>query len=200
MGSTQSNDVSLCILTLNSASTLDYVLAWSRPYFDDCHILDGGSSDLTIEEAKAHNIIIHSNPECHHFGELRTELMSYAKHDWVYFCDSDELIDYGFLLGLPHFMACIPLGRIAYAFPRFSRHWDHRTAWPDLQTRMVNRKKVCYVGKLHEQAKPMSHERFVPPEWEAELRHPIIHLPLPGHVERAKHNRWYEMQGVTTRE
>ncbi|MCG2694401.1 glycosyltransferase family 2 protein [Candidatus Parcubacteria bacterium] len=88
---------SVCILTYNSGKTIEKCLE-SVKDFTDIVILDGGSSDRTIEISKKYNVRVYPQHEGHSekiidFTTVRQKLFSFAKEDWIMWLDSDEWLD-----------------------------------------------------------------------------------------------------------
>lgn len=89
---------SATILTLNSAKTLRQCLE-SVKDFEDIVVLDGGSTDGTSEIAREFGARVFpqyentSGPQkITNFTELRKKSFDLAKHDWVFYLDSDEYL------------------------------------------------------------------------------------------------------------
>ncbi|MFA5133273.1 MAG: glycosyltransferase family 2 protein [Patescibacteria group bacterium] len=88
---------SACILTFNSEKTVGRCLE-SVKDFDDIVILDGGSSDRTLEIAKKYNARVYPQSSggagaISDFTEVRERLFSLAKNEWRLWLDSDERLD-----------------------------------------------------------------------------------------------------------
>jgi len=84
---------SVCILTYNNEDTLEKALG-SVKDFSDLVILDGGSTDNTLEIAKKFNVRVF--PQADTVGKIgdftlvRKKLFSLANESWVLWLDSDE--------------------------------------------------------------------------------------------------------------
>ncbi len=89
-------EASVTILTFNSAATLAKTLD-SIAAFDDVLVLDGGSSDATLEIAKNHGARVEKQSEVPgkilDFTQVRQRSFDLAKHDWIFWIDSDEYLD-----------------------------------------------------------------------------------------------------------
>lgn len=89
---------SACILTYNSEKTLEQCLE-SIKDFSDIVIMDGGSTDNTLEIARKYNARIFFQKESgasgkiENFTDVRRKLYSKASEDWILCIDSDEYID-----------------------------------------------------------------------------------------------------------
>ena len=84
-----SKKVSVLILTQNSESSLKRCLD-SLSLFDEVVIVDGGSTDCTIEIAKTYsNVVVHNSP-WPGFIAQRNISIDKATHEWCFMMDSDE--------------------------------------------------------------------------------------------------------------
>ncbi|PIR66439.1 MAG: hypothetical protein COU51_04115 [Parcubacteria group bacterium CG10_big_fil_rev_8_21_14_0_10_36_14] len=89
---------SVPILTLNNEETLERLLS-SLINFDDVYLVDGNSTDKTLEIAKKYNIPVYKqvdtnepNVRISNFAEMRNRALSFARYDWIFDIDSDEYI------------------------------------------------------------------------------------------------------------
>lgn len=86
------------ILTLNSEKTLERCLESVRD-FDDVIILDGNSTDGTVELAKKYGARVVPQADSQEkevkisdFSTVRNIGIKHAKHQWFFFIDSDEYL------------------------------------------------------------------------------------------------------------
>ena len=80
------------VLTYNNQDTLKRCLD-SIKEFDEIIISDGGSTDSTLKIAQAYNCKIikqSAKGKITDFAKERNRLIKLAKHDWLFFIDSDE--------------------------------------------------------------------------------------------------------------
>lgn len=82
--------ISATILTKNSEKYLTEVLT-SLEALDEVIILDNGSSDSTLEIVKKFKNTHIYKSEFIGFGPLKNLAASYAKNDWIFSIDSDEV-------------------------------------------------------------------------------------------------------------
>jgi glycosyltransferase involved in cell wall biosynthesis len=82
--------VSIIILTHNEQQDLPACLE-SLKWCDDLHVVDSGSTDRTVEIAKAAGARVAVNP-FKSFGQQRNWALDHCvpKHDWILFLDADE--------------------------------------------------------------------------------------------------------------
>ena len=90
----QNTKPSLCIavLTHNEAHQIERCLR-SAQFADQLVVADSGSTDATVELAKALGAEVFSYPDWQGFGEQRNRLLRHVSTDYVFFLDADECID-----------------------------------------------------------------------------------------------------------
>ncbi len=81
---------SVVVLTLNEERNIGACLS-SVAGFDDCHVLDSGSTDATLQIASRHGAASAANPFAS-FGQQRNWAHDHMplRHDWVLHLDADE--------------------------------------------------------------------------------------------------------------
>lgn len=88
--------VTATVLTYNSARTLDACLA-SLSDMAEILVLDGGSTDGTLDIARHHGARVESQSETQgpiaDFTAVRERSFRLAAYDWVFVVDSDEIAD-----------------------------------------------------------------------------------------------------------
>ncbi|MBI3257957.1 MAG: glycosyltransferase [Ignavibacteriae bacterium] len=84
--------LSVCCLARNEELFLPKMLASVRDIADEIIILDTGSTDATIELAKAFGARVEIADWNDDFGAMRNKVLSYATKDWVLMLDADELV------------------------------------------------------------------------------------------------------------
>ncbi len=87
------------LLTLNSYEGLVKLLPFLVEHFEDVYILDGNSTDGTLELARSLGVRIEKqfetdepNQRISDFRAMRLRLWALAKFDWLFILDSDELV------------------------------------------------------------------------------------------------------------
>lgn len=84
--------ISLCIVTFNEESNIHYPLDSAYDLVDEVVIVDGGSTDKTVEKAKSYGpkvkVFIESNPAMFHINKQKA--IERAKGEWILQLDADE--------------------------------------------------------------------------------------------------------------
>ncbi len=90
---------SVPLLTLNSRPGLERLLPFLIQHFEDVYILDGNSTDGTVEFARSLGVRVEKqfetdepNQRITDFRTMRLRLWSFAKFDWLFILDSDEFV------------------------------------------------------------------------------------------------------------
>ncbi|MBI4226054.1 glycosyltransferase family 2 protein [Candidatus Roizmanbacteria bacterium] len=84
--------LSLCIATFNEEQNIHYPLDSAYDLVDEVVIVDGGSTDKTVEKAKSYGrkvrIFIEDNPPMFHINKQKA--IERAKGEWILQLDADE--------------------------------------------------------------------------------------------------------------
>ncbi len=172
-------NLSVAIATLNEEKKLDACLASVASWADEIVLVDGGSTDRTLEIAKKYRarIIRTDNPPIFHINKQKA--LEACKGDWILQLDADEVVTADLrdeilnLLRLStfDFRLSTPYG---YYIPRknfFCGYWLHKGGqYPDLLIRLVRRGKARFPCKsVHEQIEIAGQT--------GRLTHPLLHYP-----------------------
>lgn len=86
--------LSLCIATYNEEKNIHYPLDSAYELVDEVIIVDGGSSDKTIEKAQSYGkkvkVFIEKNPAMFHINKQKA--LEKAKGEWILQLDADEAL------------------------------------------------------------------------------------------------------------
>lgn len=85
-------DLSLCMIVKNEESSLPQTLNSVKGIVDEMVILDTGSTDRTVEIAKAVGARVEYFEWCNDFAAARNEALKYAQGKWVLVLDADEVL------------------------------------------------------------------------------------------------------------
>ncbi len=146
-------------------------------------VLDSGSTDATIQLARAQGVEVHSAEDWPGFGPQKNRALALATGDWVLSIDADERVSED----LAHeIQKVVPSSsKAAYEIPRltqFCGQWIHHCGWtPDHVLRLFRRGTASFSDDL-------VHERvLLEPNVKIERLHsPLLHFsyPTPVHYWR----------------
>jgi glycosyltransferase involved in cell wall biosynthesis len=146
--------VSVVILTLNEAINIAECIA-SCGWCDDVHVLDSGSTDHTIEIARARGAHIHVHPFTS-FGAQRNWAIDNIpmQHDWIFHLDADERCTPELAAALGRLLAAAP-AEAGFHVPNklmFMGRWLRRAAaYPTYQMRLFHRRRMRFCDYGHGQ-------------------------------------------------
>lgn len=152
------------ILTFNSGKVLRAALE-SVKNFDDLVLCDGGSTDDTLEIARAFGTRVipqdtqfkNPNGTLNNFGGVRQQLLDAAKYDWFLYIDSDETLSDGLreevrAITAKDYEAGDPLVyRVPIGIMLYDRYVKYSSNYPGYQHRFFNKKSGAhFVKPVHE--------------------------------------------------
>lgn len=89
--------LSVGMMVKDEEKYLERCLEALRPILDaissELIIVDTGSQDRTVEIAKKYTDKVYFHKWNNNFGEMRNTVLKYAKGEWFFFLDADEIID-----------------------------------------------------------------------------------------------------------
>lgn len=145
--------LSVFIITHNEAHNLPRSLA-SVTWADERLVVDSGSSDGTIELARAAGARVEHREWTGSFGEYKEVALRLCTHRWVLLLDADEEVTAEQRVFIENLLAADPADR-AVAFRRrsyFGTQWIRGLGWyPDYVVRLFPRDKGRFSpDKVHE--------------------------------------------------
>ena len=111
--------LSLIVITRNEEASIARCLG-SVDFADDIVVVDSGSTDRTVEIARAHGANVVSPTDWPGFGPQKARALDLAKGDWVLSLDADEWIEKNFIPTIKQAIAD-PNAPDAYRMSRRSR-------------------------------------------------------------------------------
>ncbi|MFH1761258.1 MAG: glycosyltransferase family 2 protein, partial [bacterium] len=84
--------LSACMIVKNEEELLGKTLPVLSCSVDEVILVDTGSTDATIEIARANGAKVYSFPWVNDFSAARNESLKYAQGDWIIWIDADEAI------------------------------------------------------------------------------------------------------------
>ena len=161
--------LSIVILTHNSAKYLDEVLQ-STAFANEVLILDGGSTDTTLEIAQRHGARVETQTKWLGFGPQKQRAVDLATHDWIFVLDSDEVIPNALRKEIQSALSAPE--KKGYFVPRlnyfFGKPIRHGGLYPDATLRLFDRRHGYFSSDK-------VHERVVLDSEAGRLRSPMKH-------------------------
>lgn len=181
--------LSLVVITRNAESHIARCLK-SVPFAADIVVVDSGSTDRTIEIAKACGARVFSE-EWRGFGRQKRRATELAMSDWVLSLDADEALSEAAQVEVQATLASLGESD-AFAFPRLSYHlgrWIWHGGWyPDWQIRLYNRMRANWSeDSLHEKVQAKNVTR---------LHEPILHWVFKSLSDQVQTNDRYSTLGA----
>lgn len=148
--------LSVALAVYNEEKNLDSCLSSVRSIADEIIIVDGGSTDKTLEIAKRYKAIIikTDNPPVFHINKQKA--LEACSCDWILQLDADEIIPQALKNEIVNILAHPPVDINGYFIPRKNYFWGHVMKkggqFPDYVIRLVKRGKASFPSKsVHEQ-------------------------------------------------
>ena len=163
--------LSVTIITRNEAANIAPAMG-SVAWADDIVVVDCGSTDATVEVARARGARVFHR-DWKGFAEQKNYAAEVAEHDWILSLDADERVTPALADEIRALLASDP-PRAGYRIPRVSWYlgrWIRTTDWyPDRQLRLYDRRR----GRWGERR---VHESVTVEGAAGVLRHEIQHRP-----------------------
>ena len=142
--------VTAAVITMNEEENIVEFLEHIRPLVDRIVIVDGGSTDKTIELAEPLVDALKVIPFTGHFGKQKNNAIEMCYTDWVLFLDPDERLDTNAYNKIKELIEQDDID--CYAFPRreFRDGVEDESVYPDYQRRLF-RAYCRYVRPVHEE-------------------------------------------------
>jgi len=164
--------VAVVVLSLNEETRIESCLKQLRPNVDYIYVLDGGSTDRTIEIAKNYA----DKVEVRTFSGSFAEERNYAEdqipigYEWILHIDPDEEFPLDVLKNLRDMVGSVGPLVDAFRFPRIDlvtpeeaeylkKEGQSRLSnsphglckdYPDFQVRLIRRGRAIWKGEMHE--------------------------------------------------
>jgi len=155
------------VLSLNEEPRIEECLRHLKVYVDYLLVLDGGSTDRTIEIAQQYADKVEVKPSSGDIGEDRNYAMSMVPFwcEYILFCDADERFPEDFLKNMKEIIE--KKNADGYRFPRISLVTEEEAKtldpsrlsksphgvckdYPDRQVRLLKRNAVAWKGRTDE--------------------------------------------------
>ncbi|HXF65261.1 MAG TPA: glycosyltransferase family 2 protein [Burkholderiales bacterium] len=162
--------LSLIVITKNAQATIRRCLE-SGSWADEMVVVDSGSTDATLEIARALGARVQVTEDFPGHGPQKNRALALARGQWVLSLDADEWVSPELRAEIEAALAA-PGGKVAYRMPRRSsfcgRFMRHSGWWPDYVTR-VFRRDAARFSEDH------AHDRLIVNGPIGRLEQPILH-------------------------
>ncbi|MCS7091225.1 MAG: glycosyltransferase [Verrucomicrobiota bacterium] len=140
--------LTVCLITRNEEAFLDACLRSIQGVADQIVVVDTGSTDRTVEIARAHGAEVHNFEWCDDFSAARNAALEHARGDWILMLDADEELTEEGRRELDAALRCPEV--IAWRLPLVDvgREAEGVSYVPRL---FRNAPGLFYVGRIHEQ-------------------------------------------------
>jgi len=182
-GSTGKAVWSLALIARNEEKTIGSVLDDASEFCDELVVVDTGSTDATVEIAKAHGATIHHFEWIDDFSQARNVSFDHCHGDWIVWLDADDRIPAAAVEGFQSLRAELDgSDAIDGVMVPYRREFSEQD--PTVCTFSFDRERVLrreaglrWVGPVHEViALPVDRWIRWPKAW-------VEHRPLPGSWE-----------------
>lgn len=164
--------ISTCIIAQDCEHTIEICLKSVRDFSNEIIVVDGGSTDKTVELTKKYADRVEYRQWNDNFAEQRNFAIELSKNDWIFMIDSDEFVGLDFGSKIQSFILEQP-----YLGYLFQRHWVIKSNSPyyllgnpfnQVVTRLVNKKmfrekrfsEVIHEDLIHEYGNNVGGQRF----------------------------------------
>lgn len=132
----ETHGITMCCVIMNEEKEIKEFLEYHRPYMDKIIIMDGGSTDRTIEIASPLADEIHMHRFDGHYSNQANRILERVKTDWAFIIDCDERIEMHTLKNLRNLIDQDEVD--CWSFPRrnFINGVLDSTHYPDYQDRL----------------------------------------------------------------
>lgn len=140
--------IAMMIRTLNEEQGIEACIRYHLPYVDYIYVVDGGSTDRTVEKAQglSNKVIVDTDK---HFGDFTTRAAEAipSMYEWVLLVDTDERFDPDFLRNMRRVIEMNDT--TSFRFPRVNL--PEAKDYPDYQIRLIKLGEgVKWMNKVHE--------------------------------------------------
>jgi glycosyltransferase involved in cell wall biosynthesis len=140
--------LSLCIITRDEERNLARCLASAR-FADEVVVLDSGSTDRTVEIARAAGARVFVEPFRGHVRQ-KARAVELARNDWVLCLDADEEVSPELAASIEAALAAVEPGIGGFELSRKTcyagRFIEHGGWWPEWRLRLFDRRRGGWTG------------------------------------------------------
>ncbi len=178
--------LSVTVITHNESANIAGCLDSVR-FADQCVVVDSGSTDDTVEQARQRGAEVAVHADWPGFGPQKNRALDLARGQWVLSLDADERVSPALREEILARIAQVgPDEAVAFEVPRLTQFcgvWIRHCGWtPDHVLRLVRRGQARFSEDLvHESLRPLAPGTRV-----LRLSNPLLHYsyPTPEHYWR----------------
>lgn len=150
--------ITAAVITMNEEKNIVEFLKHIRPLVNRIVLVDGGSTDKTVELAEPLVDALKIIPFTGHFGEQKNNALKMCYTDWVLSLDPDERLDTNIYKKIKNLIEQDEYD--CYAFPRreFRDGEEDKEVYPDYQRRLF-RTYCRFVRPIHEELVAYKNEK-----------------------------------------
>ncbi len=181
--------VSLITFTRNSGRFIRGLLKDVNDVVDEVIVVDGCSTDETVEIAKSYGAKVYIRKPWGHFELDMTFAINKASYEWVLKLDVDERLGSRLKEELRDILLTIGSKWSIIAIPRaniVNGRLLYEPFWPDWQIRLFRKGSVKVTGLIHNYIKPLGEVYRLP------IKYYILHLPPPASMSKLVNYARYE--------
>jgi glycosyltransferase involved in cell wall biosynthesis len=172
--------LSVTVITKNESHNIAECLA-SAGFADQRVVLDSGSTDATVELARAAGAQVSVSDDWQGFGVQKNRALDLATEDWVLSLDADERLSPELQREIQARLASVRPGEsVAFDIPRITQFcgvWIRHCGWtPDHVLRLFKRGEARFSNDLVHESVRLNR----PGTRRVKLRHPILHYSYPS--------------------
>ncbi len=147
-------DISLCMIVRDEERVIGACLESAKPFFREIIVVDTGSTDRTVEIARAAGARVEHFEWCDSFSAARNESLKYAKGKWIFWMDADDTLPWASGEALLENALRAPERIVGFVVPvRFTQQGRFGTQVDHVKL-FRNRIGVRFEFRLHEQNLP----------------------------------------------
>ena len=162
--------ITMAFITLNEEKDIVGFLNHIKPYVDKIVMVDGGSSDKTIELATPLVDKIKIIPFDGHLGNQKNNAIALSRTDWTLFLDPDERLTQKALDSLRTYIEQDKYDCYSYPRREFLSGKENPSVYPDRQERLF-RTYCRYVRPIHHELVGYKSRYVIPEDSGIELTH-----------------------------
>ena len=163
------SSLTVTVITKNEAHNIEACLR-SVQFADKRVVLDSGSTDATVEIARATDAEVSVNRDWQGFGTQKNRALALVKSDWVLSLDADERVSLALRAEIEAVLASPQFD--VYEFPRLSSYCGqamrHSGWYPDRVARLFKRGAAIFSEDL-------VHESLITASAVGRLESPLLH-------------------------